>query len=124
MNNDNSFSYKYNAKEAAEVKKIRDKYAAPEEDKLSLLRRLDKNVGAVARTWALIIGIIGTIIMGGGMSICLIGPRNFFALGVCIGIVGIALIVIAYPIYSVILKRERKKIAPTILALTDELMRR
>ncbi len=122
-NNSNNFSYKYNAKEAAEVKKIRDKYAAPEEDKLALLRRLDKGVGVHARTWSLMIGIIGTIIMGGGMSLCMVGPREYFAVGICIGLAGMVLVIVAYPIYSAMLKRERKKIAPTILALTDELMK-
>ncbi len=123
MNTDNNFSYKYSAKEAAEVKKIRDKYAAPEEDKLSLLRRLDKNVGKAARLWSLIIGILGTLVMGSGMSLCMTGADKYFLVGVGIGAAGIVLVAIAYPIYSAILKRERKKVAPTILALTDELMK-
>lgn len=122
-NNENNFSYTYNAKEAAEIKKIRDRYAAPEEDKLSLLRRLDKAVGIKARTLSVIMGIIGTLIMGGGMSLCMVGPREFFVAGICIGFAGIIIVVLAYPVYSAILKHERKKMAPTILALTDELMK-
>ncbi len=123
MNNGNDFSYKYNANEVAEVKKIRDKYAVPNENKLELLRRLDRNVTVRARTCSLIVGIIGTIIMGGGMSICMVGPQSFFIIGIVIGLIGISLVVSAYPLYSAILKRERKKIAPTILALTDELIK-
>ncbi|MGM9643950.1 MAG: hypothetical protein ACI3X1_02580 [Eubacteriales bacterium] len=122
-NNENDFSYTYNAKEAAEIKKIRDRYAAPEEDKLSLLRRLDKAVGVKARTLSVIMGIIGTLIMGGGMSLCMVGPREFFVAGIGIGFAGIIIVVLAYPVYSAILKHERKKMAPTILALTDELMK-
>ncbi len=123
MNNGNDFSYKYNANEVAEVKKIRDKYAVPNENKLELLHRLDRNVTVRARTCSLIVGIIGTIIMGGGMSICMVGPQSFFIIGIVIGLIGISLVVSAYPLYSAILKRERKKIAPTILALTDELIK-
>lgn len=122
-NNENNFSYTYNAKQAAEIKKIRDRYAAPEEDKLSLLRRLDKAVGIKARTLSVIMGIIGTLIMGGGMSLCMVGPREFFVAGIGIGFAGIIIVVLAYPVYSAILKHERKKMAPTILALTDELMK-
>lgn len=122
-NNENNFSYTYNAKKAAEIKKIRDRYAAPEEDKLSLLRRLDKAVGTKARTLSVIMGIIGTLIMGGGMSLCMVGPREFFVAGIGIGFAGIIIVVLAYPVYSAILKHERKKMAPTILALTDELMK-
>ena len=122
-NNENNFSYTYNAKEAAEIKKIRDRYAAPEEDKLSLLRRLDKSVGVKARTLSVIMGIIGTLIMGGGMSLCMVGPRDYFVVGIGIGFAGIIIVVLAYPVYSAILKHERKKMAPTILTLTDELMK-
>ena len=122
-NNENNFSYTYNAKKAAEIKKIRDRYAAPEEDKLSLLRRLDKAVGTKARTLSVIMGIIGTLIMGGGMSLCMVGPREFFVAGIGIGFAGIIIVVLAYPVYSAILKHERKKMAPTILTLTDELMK-
>ena len=122
-NNENNFSYTYNAKKAAEIKKIRDRYAAPEEDKHSLLRRLDKAVGIIARTLSVLMGVIGTLIMGGGMSLCMVGPREYFAVGIGIGVLGIVLVVLAYPVYSAILKHERKKMAPTILTLTDELMK-
>ncbi len=123
MNTDNNFSYKYSAKEAAEIKRIREKYAPAETNKLELLRRLDKSVGTEARIWSLTVGILGAVIMGSGMSLCLVGPSEYLAAGVCIGLVGIVLVIIAYPIYSAILKRKRKKIAPTILALTEELIK-
>ncbi len=122
-NNSNDFSYKYNAREAAEVKRIREKYAEPEEETFELLLRLDRNVGVKARSWALTVGIIGTLIMGGGMSLCLVGRSEHMAVGVCIGLLGIIIAAAAYPIYSKLLVRERKRIAPTVLALTDKLLK-
>ena len=43
--------------------------------------------------------------------------------GILIGIVGIVLVCVAYPIYNAIVKKEREKIAPEIIRLTDELMK-
>ena len=43
--------------------------------------------------------------------------------GIIIGIVGIVLVSLAYPLYNRIVKKEREKIAPEIIRLTDELMK-
>ena len=69
-NNDNSaFSYTYSAREQEEIKKIRDKYAPRGEDKMEKLRRLDAGVGGVAQAVSLVFGVIGTLILGFGMSL-------------------------------------------------------
>jgi hypothetical protein len=38
-----------------------------------------------------------------------------------IGVIGIAVLVAAYPLYMYITKKQREKIAPEILKLTEEL---
>ena len=43
--------------------------------------------------------------------------------GIAVGIIGIVLVCLAYPIYNRIVKKEREKIAPEIIRLTDELMK-
>ena len=118
-----SFSYSYSAKEQEEVRNIRKKYIPQEEDSLQRLRRLDSGVQNKATVRALTIGIIGTLIMGLGMSLCLVWAGNWFVPGIFIGIVGIGLILLAYPIYQRTLIKQREKIAPEILRLTDELMK-
>lgn len=130
---ENGFVYNYSAKEQAEVKRIREKYmSAPKaEDKMAYLRKLDASVTRTAQIVALIFGIVGAIILGLGMSIIMTDLSEFMGLsndmamivGIIIGIVGGALASIAYPIYNVIVKRKRKKIAPEIIRLTDELMK-
>ena len=128
-----TFSYTYSAKEQAEIQKIRDKYEKPtaEEDKMTQLRRLDASVHSKATAVALVLGIIGALIMGCGMSLIMtdIGailgaPSNLAMLiGVPIGIVGMVLVCLAYPVYNRKVKKEREKIAPEIIRLTDELMK-
>ena len=123
QNQQPSFQYNYNARQQEEVKKIRSKYLPKEEDKMETLRRLDASAGKKASLYALIVGIIGALIMGLGMSCCMVWAGTWFVPGIVIGMLGIALAALAYPTYSRTLKKERERIAPEILRLTDELMK-
>ena len=127
------FSYTYSAREQVELKKIREKYIAPteQEDKMTRLRRLDASVTNTAQAVALVVGIIGTLVLGFGMSLIMtnlsdvLGLQNDMAMliGIIIGVVGGVVASIAYPVYNVIVKAKRKKLAPEIIRLTDELMK-
>ena len=137
MDNNNQdksgFSYTYSAKEQVEVKRIREKYTAPTqaEDKMERLRRLDASVTKSASAVAIVIGVIGTLILGCGMSLCMTDIGAFlglqenltFAVGIAIGLVGGIIASVAYPIYNAIVKVKRKKIAPEIIRLADELIK-
>lgn len=125
MNNgqNNNFSYTYSAKEQAEIKKIREKYAAPTEDKMEQLRRLDKSVTKKGTRWSVTVGIVGIIVMGSGMSVCMAGSSEYFAWGVIVGFIGMATAAVAYPLYAHITKKQREKIAPEVIRLTDELIK-
>lgn len=128
-----TFNYIYSAKQQDEIKSIRKKYAAPEEqeDKMTQLRRLDASVTQKAQAVSLVFGIIGALIMGFGMSVVMTDLGEIFGsnremalpVGIIIGVVGIVLVSLAYPLYNRIVKKERKKIAPQIIRLTDELMK-
>ena len=130
-NNSNGFSYTYSAREQAEIRRIREKYTgeAKEEDKMELLRRLDGRATQRAQSVALILGVIGALILGLGMSLVMtdlgaeLGLKNTLPVGIAIGVLGCIPVGLAYPIYGFILNRERKKIAPEILRLADELMK-
>ena len=133
MENKESFNYTYSAKEQEEIKVIRKKYAAPEEteDKMAQLRRLDAGVTQKAQAVSLVFGVIGALILGMGMSLAMtdigkiIGLAEGMAMlvGILIGIIGVVLVCVAYPLYNRIVKKERKKIAPEIIRLTDELLK-
>ena len=131
MDNNEGFNYTYSAKEQEEIKEIRKKYATTEEteDKMTQLRRLDASVYSKASTAALAVGIVGALILGIGMSLVMtdigavLGTVLAMVIGVGIGVIGIVLVCLAYPIYNRTLKKEREKIASEILRLTDELMK-
>ena len=128
-----TFSYTYSAKEQAEIQNIRKKYetTTEQEDKMAQLRRLDASVSSKATTVALVVGIVGALIMGLGMSLAMSELSEILGihqdvgmlLGIIIGVVGIVPVCLAYPLYNRTLKKEREKVAPEILRLSDELMK-
>lgn len=122
--NKESFSCGYSAPQQSEIKKIREKYipAVKKEDKMELLRRLDKSASVPGTTVSLIVGIIGVLVMGAGMSFIMVWGDKLFVSGIIIGIIGMLAAACAYPIYGIVTKRRRKKLAPQIMKLTDELM--
>lgn len=125
------FNYTYSAKQQEEIKNIRSKYVAQEEDKMEQLRKLDQQVTQKATTAGIAIGVIGTLILGMGMSLVMTNLSDIIGItddlgmviGLIIGVVGLALVSVAHPIYTRTLKQEREKAAPQILRLTDELIK-
>ena len=122
MENKEAFSYTYSASEQEEIKKIREKYVPKEADKMEQLRRLDAGVTQKGTVISLVVGIIGALILGTGMSMCMVWTE-LFVLGIIAGVIGIVVVSAAYPLYSYVTKKEREKIAPEIIRLTDELMK-
>ena len=126
-----SFTYVYSADEQDEIRRIRQKYQIQEEDNMSRLRKMDEAVTQKATVISLVAGIAGMLVMGFGMSLIMtdlgttIGIHGsiVWSLGIAVGLIGIILVASAYPTYSRVLKKERKKAAPEILKLTEELMR-
>ena len=123
----NSFEYTYSAQRQKEVEEIRKAYLPKEEDKMEQLRKLHAIPTQKAQAASLAVGIIGALILGTGMSLCMteLGAalgHLAMVMGVIIGLVGMILVTLAYPIYNRTLKKERNKIAPDILRITDELL--
>lgn len=126
--NKETFKMTYSARQQKEIETIRQKYDTPQEDKMEQLRSLDRHVTQKATTVSLVVGIIGTLIMGSGMSLIMSDFGTALGslalpVGIVTGILGIAMLACAYPLYSQTLKKEREKAAPEILRLTDELMK-
>ena len=130
-NADSSFKYTYSAKEQDEVRRIREKYQSKEEDGISKLRKMDAKVSQKAMVVSLVLGILGALVMGTGMSLvmtdfgAILGLTGVagMVIGIFMGVIGIILVVLAYPVYNKVLKKEREKIASEILRLTEELLK-
>ena len=128
MENKDRFSFTYSAQQQKEVEAIRKKYLPQETDKMDQLRKLHAIPTKKARAASLTIGIIGALIMGTGMSLAMteIGAALgslAMILGIAVGLVGVVLAALAYLLYNRVLKKQREKIAPEILRLSDELLK-
>ena len=120
-----TFTYTYSAAQQEEIRRIREKYTPPTqgEDKMERLRKLDRDVTKPGLIVALAVGIVSTLVMGFGMCCTMVWGESLFVLGVVIGVIGIVGICAAYPLYICVTTRQREKLAPEIMRLTDELMK-
>lgn len=129
-NTEKTFQYTYCAKEQAEVESIRRKYLPKEENKMEQLRRLDRGASQKAQVWALVLGVVGALLLGTGMSLAMtdfgeiLGSHRDLAMliGIIVGLAGLVLVALAYPVYNRVLRKERARIAPEVLRLTEELL--
>ena len=121
--NREGFSYTYSAEEQQELKRIREKYLPKEENKMEQLRSLDSKATGKATMIAIIIGVIGALLLGVGMCCTMVWQGKWFVPGILVGIIGIGIVAIAYPVYNKTLTTEREKIAPEVLRLTEELLK-
>lgn len=110
------------------AQKIRTQYIEKQATELDALRELDAKVKRPANVFAYVFGSISAIIMGSGMSLVMsdigaqLGLGDMMLPGIVIGIVGLALALINYPIHKAILNSRKKKYGAKILALSEKIM--
>lgn len=110
------------------VEKIRSEYIKKEDTQLDALRALDAKVKRPANIFAGVFGTISALIMGSGMSLAMtdigtkLGITNPMALGIVIGVVGMLMAILNYPMYKGILNGRKKKYADAIMKLSDEIV--
>ena len=110
------------------VQKIRTQYTEKEHTQLDELKAMDCKVKKPANVFAYIFGAVSAIIMGCGMSLVMtdissvIGMESAMVPGIAIGVVGLALAILNYPLYKRILNSRKKKYADKIIALSDKIM--
>lgn len=117
-----SFSLTYSAAQQQELQKIREKYLPKVETPMEQLRRLDESVTKRGSMMAMTNGILSSLILGIGMSCCMVWGGTAFVPGIAVGLIGILGVCLSYPIYTHVTKKERERIAPEILRLTESLM--
>lgn len=116
------FVYTYSAKQQDEISNILKKYTPLEENKMEQLRRLDQSVTRKGSVISIILGAISALVLGFGMC-CSMLWTGYFVLGIVAGIIGLAGVILTYPVYSLVTKKEQERIAPQIIALSHELMK-
>lgn len=110
------------------IQKIRTQYTEKEHTDIDELKALDKKVKRPANIFAYVFGSISAIVMGSGMSLVMtdiseiVGIRNPMLWGIVIGVAGMLMAIVNYPVYKKILSSRRKKYADKIITLSNKLM--
>lgn len=110
------------------AQKIRAQYMQKQSTELDALRKLDVQVKRPANVFSYVFGSISAIIMGAGMSLVMtdigttLGIQNSLIPGIIIGVVGMAMAIVNYPIYKGILGSRKKKYSAEILELSEKIM--
>ena len=120
---ENAFSYTYCASQQQEIREIRRKYLPPEEDKMTQVRKLDAGVTRKGTLKSISLGGIGCLLLGLGLSCTTTFADVWFVPGIIVGMIGIAAMAAAYPVYNHVVRKERARIAQQIIELTDELLK-
>ena len=122
-NEENRATYRYTADEQREMDVLRRRYVfdAPEDD-LAALQRLDGEVTRRATIKAVVLGLAGTLVFGGGLSMVL--EAHLMAPGIVMGCCGIAVMAAMPAFYERLLKRERQKAAPRVAELLERAEKR
>ena len=130
MEHKEGFRFTYSAARQQEVEHIRKKYLpqAEEENKMEQLRKLHHSASEKAQARAIAVGTMGALMLGIGMSLCMtdLGAalgNLALLIGIFAGLAGILLVALAYPVYNRVLKKQRQRIAPQILRLSEELLK-
>ena len=111
------------------VEKIRTQYIEKESTELDALRALDAKVKRPANVFAYVFGSISAIIMGSGMSLVMtdigatVGIADPMIPGIIIGVIGMLMAIVNYPIYNKMLASRRRKYADQIVKLSDKIMK-
>ena len=111
------------------VQKIRTQYTEKEHTQLDELKALDAKVKSPASVFAYIFGSISALIMGTGMSLVMtdigevVGIADPMVPGIFIGVIGMLMAIINYPIYNSILSSRKKMYAAQIMKLSDDIIK-
>ena len=105
------------------VEKVLNKYTEKKSTKLEELRELDKKASKPATLFSAIFGTIGSLVLGFGMCVAMeVILAGYMWIGIIVGLVGILMVSINYPIYKSILKKGKAQYADKITELSNELL--
>lgn len=110
-----------------QAQKIREQYTAKQPTELDALKALDWKVKAPARAFAWSFGTFSALLLGAGMSLIMTDISQILGIsqpmlpGLVLGIAGLLLALVNYPVYQRLLARRRDKYAQEILTLSDRI---
>lgn len=104
------------------VERLRSEYTERPHNAVDDLRALDSKVTRPARVVAVILGVLGCLVLGTGMSMAMKVIFDMMYVGIAVGCVGLLLLALVYPVYRAILKSRKAKYGEAILSISNSLL--
>ena len=104
------------------AKKIAQSYQEKTITPVDTLKKMDRKIKRPANIFAYTFGTISALVLGVGMCLAMKVLADLMALGIVIGVIGIAMCLLTYPIYKKILTSAKKKNASAIIKLSNEIL--
>ena len=107
------------------AEQLANEYAPKNTSKVVALRKLDRQARLPANIFAYSFGIVSALVFGTGMCLAMkvigAGTAAAMALGIVIGVIGMAGICVNYPVYRRLLEKGKRKYAFEIMQLAKEI---
>ena len=104
---------------------IANEYAPKDTSKVVALKKLDNKAKLPSEIFTYTFGIVSSLIMGAGMCLSMkvigSGTTASMVIGIVVGIIGLALMGINYPIYRKMREKGKQKYAFEIMQLAKEI---
>ena len=110
------------------AQRIRAQYVEKQSTELDELRSLDAKVKRPVNVFSYVFGSVGAVIMGAGMSLvmteigAMLGLSNAMVPGIAVGIIGLIMAAVNYPIHKRLMRKRREKYSREVLALSERII--
>lgn len=115
-------NYQASERDQKKAEGIRRQYVSREENKMEQLRKLDSRVKLPGKIAGSILGVIGALVMGAGMSLVMVWGN--MAMGLALSIPGLAVLLLGFLAYYLITGSRKKKYAAEIMRLSGDVMKK
>ncbi len=115
-------NYQASERDQKKAEGIRRQYVSREENKMEQLRKLDSRVKLPGKIAGSILGVIGALVMGAGMSLVMVWGN--MAMGLALSIPGLAVLLLGFLAYYLITGSRKKKYAAEIMRLSGNVMKK
>ena len=113
-------TYQASEREQRKAQGIRRQYVSREENKMEQLQKLDSKVKLPGKIVGSILGVIGALVMGAGMSLVMVWGN--MTMGLALSIPGLAVLLLGFLAYYLITGSRKKKYAAEIMRLSSDVM--
>ena len=115
-------NYQASERDQKKAEDIRRQYVSREENKMEQLQKLDSRVKLPGKIAGSILGVIGALVMGAGMSLVMVWGN--MAMGLALSIPGLAVLLLGFLAYYLITGSRKKKYAAEIMRLSGDVMKK